>query len=417
MSAHTDQSAPESKAAVSSPASLAAPAKENGKAPQLTVVGDAPAPRRRRGLRVGLMLSLPLVLAVAGGYLWLSGGRYASTDNAYLEQNRVTITADQSGRIVEVAVKENDRVKPGDLLFRIDPEPYRIALDQAHAAVAVARLAVEQLRSAYQQALAAQKSAEDTLDYQQKTFARQQDLLKRGVSSNADFDTAQNNLRNAEQALAQAREKVAGALTALGGDPNIPTDQHPSVMQALSAAASAALALKQTTVYAPAGGVVSQTDRLRVGQYVTNPAMAPTALMSLVETSTTYVEANFKETDLTHMRVGQDATVTLDAYPDHTFRASVESIDAGTGSAFSLLPAQNATGNWVKVVQRVPVRLKLTDAVDKDALQAGLSASVEVDTGYRRSLPGFGAARAADSLSIRTAEDGKPGSVADRSAQ
>ena len=375
-----------------------------GSPPDKTVTADGPAqavPRSgRRSLRFVLMLALPVVLAVGGGYLWLSGGRYAATDNAYLEQNRVTITADQSGRIVDVAVSENDRVHAGDLLFRIDPEPYQIALDQAKASVAVARLEVEQLRSAYQQALAAETSAKDAVDYQQKVFARQQDLQKRGVSSNADFDTAENNLRNAQQALVQATEKVAGALTALGGDAALPTDRHPAVMQALAAESAAALALKQTTVFAPADGVVSQTDRLRVGQYVTNPAMAPTALMSLVETSTTYVEANFKETDLTHMRVGQPATVTLDAYPGHVFNAEVESIDAGTGSAFSLLPAQNATGNWVKVVQRVPVRVKLTDPIDPSALQAGLSASVEVDTGHRRSLPGFGSAEAADELPI-----------------
>lgn len=381
----------------------AQPSEESGKpTPQLTIVGDAPAPQKRRSFRFVLMLALPVVLAIGGGYMWLTGGRYASTDNAYVAQNRVTVTADQSGRLVEVAVAENDRVKKGDLLFRIDPEPYKIALEQADAAVAMARLEVEQLRSTYQQALAAQQSAQDSVDYQQKVFARQEDLLKRGVSSNADFDTAQNNLRNAEQALTQAKEKVAGALTAIGGDPNIPTDRHPSVMQAQAADASAALALKQTSVFAPADGIVSQTDRLRVGQYVTNPAMAPTALMSLVETATTYVEANFKETDLTHMRVGQSASVTLDAYPGHAFKAEVESIDAGTGSVFSLLPAQNATGNWVKVVQRVPVRLKLDDTVDKDALQAGLSASVDVDTGYKRSLPGFGTAEAANAAPFRT---------------
>lgn len=381
--------------------------------PQLTVIDAAEAPKRRRGLRTGLMLALPVLLALGGGYLWLTGGRYASTDNAYLEQNRVTITADQSGRIVEVAVKENDRVKTGDLLFRIDPEPYRIALQQADAAVAMARLEVEQLRSDYQQALATQKSAEDLLDYQQKVFARQQDLVKRGVSSNADFDSAQNALQNAQQLVALSKEKVAGALTALGGDPDIPTDKHPTVMQALAAEASAALALKQTSVFAPADGIVSQTDRLRVGQYVTNPAMAPTALLSLVETQTGYVEANFKETDLTHMRVGQDATVSFDAYPGHEFRGHVESIDAGTGSAFSLLPAQNATGNWVKVVQRVPVRIKLTDDIDKDALQAGLSASVDVDTGYRRSLPGFGTAQAGDTLPILAAPNSERTAKAD----
>jgi len=362
--------------------------KDLPRVPQLTVV-ETP-PKKKRGGRFLLMLALPVVLAVGGGYLWLTGGRYASTDNAYLQQDRVTITADQSGRIVEVAVNENDLVKKGDLLFRIDPEPYKLAQRQAEAAVAVAKLQVEQLRSNYQQALAEQQSAEDSLAYRQKTFQRQKDLLDRGVTSNADFDTAQNNLRLAEQVVAQAREKVSGALTALGGDPNIQTDQHPTVLQAKVAEETAALALKETSVFAPDDGVVSQTDRLRVGQYVTNPAMAPTALLSLVETATTYVAANFKETDLTHMKVGQSATVTFDTYPDRPFAAHVASIDAGTGSAFSLLPAQNASGNWVKVVQRVPVRLRLDGPVDFSTLRTGLSATVEVDTGYKRTLPGFG---------------------------
>jgi membrane fusion protein (multidrug efflux system) len=377
--------------------------KDPSRISQLTVLETAPA-KKRDGRRFILMLALPIILAAGGGYLWLTGGRYASTDNAYLEQNRVTITADQPGRIVEVAVNENDHVKKGDLLFRIDSEPYKLALRQADAAVAVARLQVEQLRSTYQQALSEQQSGEDSLAYRQKTFQRQKDLLARGVASNADFDTAQNNLRLAEQIVAQAREKVSGALTALGGDPNIPTAEHPTVMQATVAQETAALALKETTVVAPSDGVVSQTDRLRVGQYVTNPSMAPMALLSLVETATTYVEANFKETDLTHMKVGQTARVTFDTYPDRPFTARVESIDAGTGSAFSLLPAQNATGNWVKVVQRVPVRLRLDGAVDFSTLRTGLSASVEVDTQYKRTLPGFGHAVAADS----TAPAGTP---------
>ena len=375
----------------------AEPAREAEKpAPQLSVVEPPKTAeaKKRRPIRLILMIALPLALAVGGGYMWLTGGRYVGTDNAYLEQNRVAITADQSGRIVKVAVRENQPVKKGDLLFTIDPQPYQIALNQADAAVAAARLQVEQLRSTYQQAVASQKAAEDTLDYQQKVFSRQQDLLKRGVSSTADFDTAQNALNTAQQNLAQAKEKVAGALTALDGDPNLPTDNHPAVMQAIAAREAAALALQETSVYAPADGVVSQTDRLRVGQSVTNPAMAPTVLMTLVETSTAYVEANFKETDLTHMRVGQPAEITFDAYPDRTFRASVESIDAGTGSAFSILPAQNATGNWVKVVQRVPVRMKLDQPLDIAAIPAGLSASVDVDTGHRRTLPGFSTASA-----------------------
>lgn len=381
------QSAAVQSAPAAEGAAPEAPANVHSIAPQ--VAAQTP---KRRSKRFILMLALPVLLVAGGAYMYLTGGRYVSTDNAYLEQDRVVITADQSGRLVQANVDENSIVKKGDLLFRIDPEPYELTQRQAHAAVAAARLQVEQLRSTYQQALAEQSSDEQTLAYQQKNFQRQQDLLTRGVASNATFDTAQNSVNLAEQALTQAKVKVAGALTALGGDPNIETDQHPMVQQAMAAEATAALNLKQTSVYAPADGIVAQADRLRVGQYVTNPAMAPTAMMSLVETGTTYIEANFKETDLTHMKVGQKATVTFDAFPDHQYEATVNSIDAGTGSNFSLLPAQNATGNWVKVVQRVPVRLKLDGDVNVSRLRSGLSASVEVDTHYKRAVPGFSAA-------------------------
>jgi membrane fusion protein, multidrug efflux system len=298
------------------------------------------------------------------------------------------VTGDTAGRIVSVNVKQNQYVKKGDLLLQLDAEPYKIALAQADAAVASARLQVEQLRTAYQQALSQQKSSSDDLDFTQKTFDREKDLLSKGVSSQASYEQAENNLHTAQQTLAKANQAVLAALAGLGGDPTIETDKHPAVLAAQAARDQAALNLKYTTVYAPVDGVVEQTSGAQVGGYVTTPSAFPTSLLSIVETDDSWIEANFKETDLTRMVPGQKATVTIDAYPGHTFNAVVESIGAGTGSLFSLLPAQNATGNWVKVVQRVPVRIKIVDKLGEDTIpRAGMSADVSVDL---RAKPGAG---------------------------
>jgi membrane fusion protein (multidrug efflux system) len=338
----------------------------------------AKAPNRRR--RLLLMAIVPVLLVLAGAYFWLTGGRYISTDNAYVQQDKVTLTGSVAGRIVEVAVGENDRVKAGDLLFRIDPEPYRIALAEADASLASARLQVEQYRAAYQEALAAVKAATQANDYAQKSLQRQEDLLGKGVTTAAAFDQAQSTAETAAQTLAQVQQKVISARAALGGDPDIATDHHPLVMAALAARDQAALNLRYTDVFAPADGTVVQAGSAQVGQYVSSPAAMPTPVLGLVEDKNVWVEANFKETELTNIKVGDSATVKVDLYPGETFNAVVESIGAGTGSEFSLLPAQNATGNWVKVVQRVPVRLRFTGDPGPYVMRAGLSASVKVDT-------------------------------------
>jgi membrane fusion protein (multidrug efflux system) len=337
----------------------------------------APAPQepRRSRRRFVIMAIVPAILLAVGGYFWLTGGRYASTDNAYVQQDRVTITADVSGRIIEVDARENDQVAAGDVLFRIDPEPYRIALAGAEAALATARLQVEQLRAAYEQAIAEETATRDDVAFRQKSFDRQQGLLGKGVASQANFDSAENDLHAAQQALSQATQRREAALAALGGDASIETDRHPMVLAALAQSDKARLDLANTDVKAPSAGVIAQSDRLQIGQYVT----AATPVLALVATGHSWVEANFKETDLTHMKTGEAATITIDAYPDRTLTGTVESIGAGTGSEFSLLPPQNATGNWVKVVQRVPVRIGFAEPVNDMPLRSGLSASVSVD--------------------------------------
>lgn len=345
----------------------------------------AARPRRKRlaSNRMLWMVALPLALALGGGYVWVTGGRYQETENANLRQARVSIAADTAGRIVKVDVGDNQSVKRGDELFVIDPEPYRIALAQADAAVAGARLNVEQLRAAYLQALSQQRVASSEVDYLQSQFDRATDLSTKGISARSSLDEARNDLDKARQQLAAAEQGVASARAALGGDPDIATDRHPTVMAALAARDKAAYDLAHTTVRAPADGVVYQAASFKPGQFVG----IGTPLFALVETGDTWIDANFKETQLTHMQPGQKAEVVLDTYPGRTFEATVEAIGAGTGAEFSLLPAQNATGNWVKVTQRIPVRIKLADDAGKLALRTGMSATVSVDTGVSRGLP------------------------------
>lgn len=362
-------------------------------APQVQAQPAPAKAKRRMSNRFVLMFALPVLLAVGGGYVWVTGGRYQETENANLRQARVSIAADAAGRIVKVDVNDNQPVKKGDELFTIDPAPYRIALAQAEAAVAGARLNVEQLRAAYNQAMSQERVASSEVDYLQSQFDRATDLSKKGISAMSSLDQARNDLDKARQEQSASEQGIVSAKAALGGNPDIETDQHPTVLAALAARDKAAYDLAQTTVRAPADGVVYQASSFKIGQFVGTG----TPLFALVETGDTWIDANFKETQLTHMKPGQKAEVVLDTYPGRTFEATVEAIGAGTGAEFSLLPAQNATGNWVKVTQRIPVRIKLTDDDAKLALRTGMSATVSVDTGVSRGLPSvFGHAVAAE---------------------
>lgn len=337
----------------------------------------APAapPRKRRTGRLALMVAVPLLLAAGGGYFYLTGGRYEETDNAYLQQVKVSISSDIAGRIAAVNVTENQMVHAGDVLFAIDAEPYRIALDQANATLGSARVNVEQLKVSYGTAQTALSSARSTLDIQQATFDRQNSLVTQGIASTATLDQPKLSLQTAQNAVATAGQQVAAAAAALGGDPAIATDDHPAVKAALAQVALAERNLGKTEVAAPADGVLSQVASLNVGQFVSTG----TTIASLVETGGTWVEANFKETQLGAIRIGMPAEVTVDAMPGVAIEGTVSSIGAATGSEFSLIPAQNATGNWVKVVQRIPVRIDF--AASEAPLRSGMSALVSVDTG------------------------------------
>jgi membrane fusion protein (multidrug efflux system) len=339
----------------------------------------APATKPGRLRRLALMVVVPALLLVGGGYMWLTGGRYVATDNAYVQQRMVVIAPEISGAVIAVDVAENQTVAAGDTLFRIDPEPYRIALAQAEAALANARVSVEQLRAAYNTAEAKLTAATGILDIRNRELDRLKTLNAQGVASSSSLDDVTLAAQSAQNEVALAREGLATAAAALGGDPDIRTEDHPLVIAALAQRDLASRNLAKTTVVAPVAGIVSQVASLNVGRWVTPGAAAA----SLVESDQSWVEANFKETQLAGLTVGQPVHVSVDAYPGLSLEGHVESIGAATGAEFALLPAQNATGNWVKVVQRVPVRIAVTPDSEHD-LRLGMSAHVSVDTGKSR---------------------------------
>jgi membrane fusion protein, multidrug efflux system len=348
-------------------------------------------------LRLPLMIFGPLLVLALGLYFYLVGGRHQTTDDAYVQAARVAISANVAGRVVELAVHDNQAVHKGDLLYRLDDQPLRIAVREAEARLASAELQVESLKANYRQRRAQMTSAQRAFAFQQSELARQRRLLASGIASQAAVDRITHALDDARGALAGAEQEAGAVLAQLGGDANIAPPQHPALQQAQAALDGARLDLSYATVTAPVDGVVTRVDELQVGRYVA--AHAP--VFALVSTSQIWVEANFKEDQLAHMRPGQEASVAIDSYPGRSFRGRVASVSPGTGSQFSSLPPENATGNWVKVVQRVPVRIELLPEDHDLAMHAGLSASVEVDTRWQRHLFRAAASQSAEPTTRR----------------
>jgi membrane fusion protein (multidrug efflux system) len=332
--------------------------------------------------RKPLLIAGPALAAALILYFYLAGGRYVSTDDAYIQSARVDISANVSARLDAIYVHDNQVVAKGAVLLKLDQRRFMVAVREAEAQLAAARLKVQSLQASYREKLADETAAEDTLSYQQTEYDRQVKLQRDGISSNAQLEQSAHDLASTKQRLTAAREESASAFAELGGEPDAPADSQPMVKQALATLDRANLELSDAVVRAPMDGVVTKVETLQVGDYV--QAAAP--LFALVSTSDVWVEANFKETDLTHIRPGQKASFTVDTYPDAHFNAQVESVSPGTGSSFSLLPPENSSGNWVKVVQRLPVRLAITARPGDVALHAGMSAVVSVDTGRKRSL-------------------------------
>lgn len=329
-------------------------------------------------LRLPLMVAGPLAVLIFGGYFYVTGGRYVSTDDAYTQSARTTISANVGGEVAEIDVQDNQKVAKGDVLFRLDARPYQIALEEAQAQLAAAKLQVEALKATYRQKQADLKAAQDTAAFQQREYDRRKTLAENGVYPKAQLDQSLHAAENARQQVISTQQQMANILASLGGAVDMPIEKHPSIRQAQALVDRASLNLSYATVRAPDKGVVTKVEQLQVGDHIN----AATPLFSLVATDDLWIEANFKETDLAHMRPGQTATVDVDTYPDRTFTAVVVSVSPGTGSVFSLLPAENATGNWVKVVQRVPVRI----AVDRNELaehplRVGLSMSAKIKVG------------------------------------
>jgi membrane fusion protein (multidrug efflux system) len=338
-------------------------------------------------LRWPVMIGVVVLALVIGLVVYLAGGRYESTDDAQIAGARVAISSSVSGRVVEIDVRDNQQVRAGQVLFRLDPQPLQTVFDEAQASVAAGRLQVEQLKATYRQRQADVKTAEASLAYLLTDAHRQTALVGAGTATQAQADQASSQVDQARQRLAAAQDAAAAALAGLGGDPDISPDSHPLVRQAQARLASAALNQSYLTIIAPQDGVVTKVDQLQVGSYINTAA----PVFSLVS-NRLWIDANFKENQLEYMRAGQAAKVKLDAYPDQRFEAKVEALTPGTGSSFSLLPAENATGNWVKVTQRVPVRIVFTRDPGVP-LSPGLSATVTVDTNHHRRLFGSEQAR------------------------
>lgn len=333
-------------------------------------------------IRMPLFIGIPALVVLIALFIYLSGGRYVSTDNAYVGADKVMMAPEVTGTIVTVAVKEGQHVNAGDVLFQVDQEPYRIALDAANSQLEAARIQLASLKENYLKALKDIDMASNAAGVRSKELERKVQLAQRKFASQADVDAAQLNTAMTAGYVGSLQQQSKAILAQLDNDPNLPAERFPAYRQAKAAVDAAQRNLRLTTVTAPIAGIATQTNMLVVGRHVTLGAPA----LVVVSEDNVWVDANPKETDIEHLKAGDTVEIDIDAYPDITFTGTVASIGPGTGAEFSVLPAQNSSGNWVKVIQRVPVRIRIERKPGDPALRAGMSANVTIDSGHSRSI-------------------------------
>jgi len=353
-------------------------------------------PARSRGsLRLVLLVVIPLIALVAGGYFYLTSGRYISTDNAYIGAQKVLITPDISGKISNVLVTEGQHVNAGDALIEIDPEPFRIAVTQAEARLAAVRTEYANLKTNFTSLQKRIALARETLELKQRDLDRKNTLVANRTGSQADLDNSMTLLVVAKTALEQLEMQQESIRNQLLGNENLPIEKYPPYAQAAAAVDQAKRDLDHAVLRAPIAGMATQVASIQLGRYVT----AGTPVFSLIDDAHPWVDANPKETDITHLKVGQPVNISVDTFPDRKFRGVVASVSPGTGAQFAILPPQNASGNWVKVVQRVPMRIEFDAGEDVSNLRSGMSVTVDIYTGRQNTVLsslGFGS-KAAES--------------------
>jgi len=367
------------------PALKLAPSLQPAKSRAAPLAGVRDALRRR--MRFILLVVAPITAVVAGLWFYMLGGRYVSTDDAYVHAAKLMVSTDVSGLVSEVDVREGQAVKAGDVLFRVDPRQFQIALDNAKANMAQIGLSIEAMKQDYKRMLDDVAAQQAKVNLDQTIFDRDTQLLRNNTVSKADYDQARLNLDSDNARLESISKLAQVQLRRLGGNPDLPVEEHPQYMQAKAQVDEAQRQLDHTVVRAPFDGVVTQVDALQPGTYLVaqTAALTNTGAVALVGTNDLWIDANLKETDLTHVKVGDPVKFNVDTYPAHVFTGTVESIAPAAGSEFSILPAQNSSGNWVKVVQRIPVRIRVNPKSGLK-LRAGMSATVSIDTGHRRTL-------------------------------
>jgi membrane fusion protein (multidrug efflux system) len=352
---------------------------------------ERPPVRRRltrRNVRAVLMLGGILVVAVVSAVVWLRGGRYVSADDAYVRAAKLMVTTDVSGIVASVEVKEGQVVKAGEVLFRLDPAQFEIAVVNARAQLAQVAMTIEAMKQDYRRMLSDIDAQQSQVELDQANFDRQEQLAKTNVVSKANYDLARFTLAADRNKLQSFRQQAQVQLARLDGNPELPVGEHPQYRQVKAQVDEAQRQLDHATVRAPFDGVVTQVDSLQRGTYLVSQtaALTNTGAIGLVSTERMWIEAHVKETDLTHVKPGDPVDISVDTYSGRTWTGRIDSISPASGSEFSILPAQNASGNWVKVVQRITVRIRVERKPGDPVLRAGMSVIVDIDTGHRRSL-------------------------------